>query len=969
MNELPYEARDHTETLKTQLDAIFSLLSQYRWSLGEFLYYVFRAKDSRGPIHRSMSHGSHLGTFMQGHRNPYTVGLLLYILLRNDCGILPQNPGPSKPREKMFSVTTPYVEIHNARAALTSFAAQIFLAELIHERNEAVMSILKRDQPLGFHTICTLASPKARHGVVPVRKYRPPQLVATYALSEIDYSCTMTANYLPIAEGVLQWAFKTPDIMFRVNARLGRTVTLSTILRSLERLSLHKQGLLLEFGHDEEKGLRLTFDNVQNFLRQRDPRYGRVDRLVIGCAGHAVEAEGFTQEAVDLDLKLQKLAENQRANLTVDSFKELIDVEHLDLVFILHWLQILVRYIPRLYRHKAKVNELFRTLAAKKRLPPTRKSKIHPLATNAKNETITTDLKAMLYDFLAQLGQAELAYLRRLILAGGDGLTYQKLLEMKRYLQRKGDAFQSLQLIEPILELWHTQWTNLSRMMEAHWGEPIGENDPSTLGHSAAVAGRKTPANLKKVDFYLSSQLVYLVLDVRVLDIWRLYFGVDDIFQHFAEIPESSLPDFPELRAAAEVLHHRYSSMSAYDSAMKGTIYSVLTDDIFRDWSVPLGDPWSAPTTHQRDSRTVKQKRTETRSEAADASAPSGLAASSEPAMAASSHPSTEFPGDQSLAQSILLIRETIIVREMAMSIADGDIGRAYECLKLLVFYFHGSSHTKYGNYVLEQITSLEFESHPALREYILENWILKLEDEYIEGDLFQEHLNDTLDELHTRNDAEWDGHLMRKVVSLNAYDLMSSKKNILRELGLARKSGNHPEPATLPEVRKLLDVYKREQLHSFRKGRKYRERDPDNYSRGMIALEGKDGRDGNLKKWINETTMAQLRLPREHRADTEHYSDLDMDVDHSSDDKDMDIDAPEHEPSWELENDDGLGDYIVTPGANLLVDGELITIVTGNEPESDDGAEGHGGDDDNEYINEENEEPDEDSQWRFETE
>ncbi|KIY43252.1 hypothetical protein FISHEDRAFT_78759 [Fistulina hepatica ATCC 64428] len=292
-------------------------------------------------------------------------------------------------------------------------------------------------------------------------------------------------------------------------------------------------------------------------------------------------------------------------------------------------------------------------------------------------------------------------------------------------------------------------------------------------------------------------------------------------------------------------------------------------------------------------------------------------------------------------------------------------------CACLLVFYFHGSSHTKYGNYLLEQITSLEFESHPALREYILENWILKLEDEYIECDLFQEHLNDTLDKLHVRNDAEWDGHLMRKVVSLNAYDLMNSKKDILQELSLTRKSTKHPEPNTLPEVRKLLEVYKREQLHSFRRGRKYRERDVDNYSRGITALEGKDGNNGNLKKWVEETTMAQLRLLREDWADAEPRSDLDMDVDHTSDDRGMDIDVPEHEPSWELVNDDALGDYTVTPGVNLLVDGELITVVTGDELQSEDSelAEGHGDDDDNECINEENEEPDEDSQWRFETE
>jgi hypothetical protein len=68
--------------------------------------------------------------------------------------------------------------------------------------------------------------------------------------------------------------------------------------------------------------------------------------------------------------------------------------------------------------------------------------------------------------------------------------------------------------MKPMLEWWHTEWTNLSRIFEAHWEDPLS-NDPSTLGHSTSKIGQKKPANLKKVDFYSSTDLAYLSLTLE----------------------------------------------------------------------------------------------------------------------------------------------------------------------------------------------------------------------------------------------------------------------------------------------------------------------------------------------------------------------------------------------------------------------------------------------------------------------
>jgi hypothetical protein len=126
-----------------------------------------------------------------------------------------------------------------------------------------------------------------------------------------------------------------------------------------------------------------------------------------------------------------------------------------------HWLRILVNNVPSLAKWKDYVLLLFRTHATKLPLP-NKATKVHLLAASGKNETIMTELKDAYIDFFLQLGQKEGDYIRRLILAGGDGLTYEKMIMLKQYLQFHSDPLQSLEILEPVLSSWHMEWTNLS---------------------------------------------------------------------------------------------------------------------------------------------------------------------------------------------------------------------------------------------------------------------------------------------------------------------------------------------------------------------------------------------------------------------------------------------------------------------------------------------------------------------------
>lgn len=315
--------------------------------------------------------------------------------------------------------------------------------------------------------------------------------VCTHALSALNFARNNEARLLPLARGLLYFAFSAPSDLFAYSSRVGEMPAYTTIRRALKGLSDHEAAVTLAHGQDPTTTGFLQSDNVQNYLRQRDPRIGRTNTMNVGLAATYIELEGVKPSALDLDDKRRRLAQKLRAELTVEQLVGFIDDEHIEKVGVLHWLQVLVHYVPQLSNWKTHVSILFRERI--KKLPlPAKPTAIHPLASNGKNETITTDLKDALVDFFAQMGQTPKEYLRRLILSGGDGLTYEKMILLKRYLQFHPDPFLSLELLEAVLSLWHAEWTNVSRIFEAHW-DSLLSLDPSSLGHSAGKIGRSAP--------------------------------------------------------------------------------------------------------------------------------------------------------------------------------------------------------------------------------------------------------------------------------------------------------------------------------------------------------------------------------------------------------------------------------------------------------------------------------------------
>lgn len=337
----------------------------------------------------------------------------------------------------------------------------------------------------------------------------------------IDFAHNSHAKLLPLLRSLFYFSCHANRQLFAYGSRTGSLVSYTGTLAALRRLADHEAEETIRLGQDENLWLIGRMDNIQKMLRQREIRFGRADKMLTGTHATFMEAVDYRPEASDLADKQRRLAANERQHVTVDKLLDLINQPLLERIATLDWLRTLVRYVPQLSKMKDAVNAAYKRETSGHRPAKAQKTKIHPLGCNNFNENNTAELLKCVNDMLRQVGQTERNHIARLLLIGGDGLTYERLVQLKRYMQMHPGEFQSLGILEPFLELWHTAWTDLSRIYEAHWGNERDAGDVSTLGHSATVINRKKPSNLKKVDYYPHSELAYLVLDCRMLDCWR----------------------------------------------------------------------------------------------------------------------------------------------------------------------------------------------------------------------------------------------------------------------------------------------------------------------------------------------------------------------------------------------------------------------------------------------------------------
>ena len=173
-----------------------------------------------------------------------------------------------------------------------------------------------------------------------------------------------------------------------------------------------------------------------------------------------------------------------------------------------------------------------------------------------------------------------------------------------------------------------------------------------------------------------------------------------------------------------------------------------------------------------------------------------------------------------------------------------------------MLFTFAGSSHSKYTNYLLEMVCSLELESSPELRDAILRSTVVNLtgkEGGFSAADFLQEFFNRLLEAIVEKKGVEYGAKFIRQKISRNLHHFARIKLDLRQAVGLAKHGGQHKAPHLKPEVVTLLNIYRETELHSRRPGRIYEDRDVDDFTRGVTKLAG-----GKLAQWILQTSRAR---------------------------------------------------------------------------------------------------------------
>lgn len=339
-------------------------------------------------------------------------------------------------------------------------------------------------------------------------------------MSELVYTRNQWANLLPLCRSIALFGSKAHHSTYRVGSRLAQCTPFSTTRRALVRMAQEERVALRALVETGEKHFMTVMDNVQVYARHWKRHMGGESRMITGTGGTAVEMEDCPDGAFNLQPILDLYARRDREGLTVEELADDIDFNHLQKIASYHWLAALVSYVPDLAGYRTPVANLFKEKAVKHQINPHRHTKIHPLGTNSAQEITPHGAKDAIVDFLAQTGIEEATARGEISFFTGDGLTFANINKVKSYLSSKPGNFKSFRFIRGVLEIWHTKWTDLSRICRGTWGTGC-PSDPSTLGYMARAIDSPTPSDLGKVDFYTNARLLNITVRGHMLHCWE----------------------------------------------------------------------------------------------------------------------------------------------------------------------------------------------------------------------------------------------------------------------------------------------------------------------------------------------------------------------------------------------------------------------------------------------------------------
>ncbi|KAJ6601701.1 hypothetical protein DFH09DRAFT_969262, partial [Mycena vulgaris] len=698
---------------------------------------------------------------------------------------------------------------------------------------------------------------------VPPRMRRDPWLGTTITILVLLFFRYRYALVFPTFIGLFLFTCNAHRDIYSLLSRAGFSVGYSTVLSTLHVLAADSNTQLKAFGAVVEftqPMFLLLFDNVNKMQRAWQQVLGRRDTLSSGTAATLIGLEDVTEDAMNSAPLLANIKAKKRKNLTVEELVDDIDWEHLEGVGSGTAAAAWTKHVPSLHKHGSAVTNKFRVTFAKRRLR-LRKSVIRPMQLTDIDEALTVGVAMELHNLVIDQLSILMHWMQCwLIMICGDQLSIDRIRKIKMYMAKATTPFDRHDWALPVIQLWHLKWNWQKAIFRLHWFEPTGK-DIFGLHHDVELLTRDK-FNHVKCDFYPAHHILEDRFEALMLDALRLRCEektgvihpqgtalIDGLDLYFnAKGPLKNIT-FEQLDEYSHTVYRRYMCNAAYEDAQGNyprdteihgpsappetvPVASVESDSEPEEIEAPPVYLTTEPTTKKgKGSRSNKAKASET----------------------------LNFSGgDQSLSTTINFIRMTFWYLEMCAAIAEGDIGRVFEIIKVLRFSFWGAGSTNYGNEMLELACNFLYEFPAALQDAILNNYLVNttgLIGHWLELDLLQEHYNFWIKRLFNSKSHSFDSNHLSEAVGLNIHGFSAIRNYFPRIFGFKKNEGNHRKANTTNDLNALGVHYRADHIMQYTAGRNSHVV-PNEFSAGFDILES-----GKLAEFLERTTRDGLAV------------------------------------------------------------------------------------------------------------
>ncbi|THU88270.1 hypothetical protein K435DRAFT_917531 [Dendrothele bispora CBS 962.96] len=386
--------------------------------------------------------------------------------------------------------------------------------DIIRLSPQQTADTFKQRTPFLYNFFEYLAAP--RKGGEPVQRInRPNEMRIVASLNPLIVGQNRNVNgYLSLPMSIHYFSSQAHTELRRLTSRMGLSVHDSTARKSIASMTMKAQTQMQEETLEAaQKGTVSKCYLVGNCQRYADVYEGgvlRQSKMKVGTFGIECNLEDCPDNAWDAQDHFNRIAENQRASMSVNDLWTSIDWTHRHNSMSLYVLRTLAEEVSSLKKYIDIIDEKFKSSMAIHRIPEKRRTVIQPLGTNAEHELET----------------------------------------------------------QATPEAWHAKYTAIKAISETHFG-PATSSDPSSLSKLFNCAGLKRPANPKHVDHYPMVHGFKLIWVAQVLDAWRVFLDTDNLEQYYSDLDDKQkLPKFDALLENASTLVRQYMCSAAYERVL-----------------------------------------------------------------------------------------------------------------------------------------------------------------------------------------------------------------------------------------------------------------------------------------------------------------------------------------------------------------------------------------------------------------